>query len=66
MSNLIAEFFALEAPCPDKVPNCQALREQYKKDIQAVRNANCRPCAETRIRVAYMEIVWKAFMESLN
>jgi hypothetical protein len=66
MSNLIQEFFDFNIPCPKNVPNCEQLREQYQKDIQTVRNANCRPCAETRIRVAYMEIVWKAFMDSLN
>jgi hypothetical protein len=66
MSNLINEFFDFNGPCPDNIPNCQGLREQYQKDIQTVRNANCRPCAETKIKVKYMEIVWNAFMETLS
>lgn len=65
MSNLIEEFFDLKQPCPSKIPNCQQLRDQYQKDIQTARDAKCIPCAETRIKVAYMEIVWKAFMDSL-
>ena len=66
MSNLISEFFDLTRPCPDRVPNCQQLREQYQKDIQLMRDYGCRPCAETKIKVKYMEIVWKAFMDSLS
>jgi hypothetical protein len=66
MSNLIEDFFNFNQPCPDTVPNCQELRNQYQKDIQLVRDYGCRPCAETRIRVKYMEIVWKAFMKSLS
>jgi len=66
MSNLISEFFDFNGPCPDNVPNCQELREQYQKDIQTVRDYGCRPCAETRIKVKYMEIVWNAFMATLG
>jgi len=64
-NNIIEEFFDFKQSCPDKIPNCRELREQYQKDVQTVRDAKCRPCAETRIRIRYMEIVWKAFMDSL-
>lgn len=66
MSNLIKEFFDFDQPCPDKIPNCQELREQYQKDIKLIRDYGCRPCAETKIKVKYMEIVWRSFMNSLN
>jgi hypothetical protein len=66
MSNLIEEFFNFNGPCPDKVPNCQQLREQYQKDIETKRATNCKTCDETRIKVKYMQIVWDAFMASLG
>lgn len=66
MSNLIEEFFDSNQPCPDKVPNCQELRKQYQHDIQLAQSNNCIPCAITKIKVKYMEIVWKAFIDSLN
>jgi hypothetical protein len=66
MSNLIEEFFALEQPCPDKIPNCQQLRDEYQQDIIRIKNAACRPCDETKVKVKYMEIVWQAFMTSLG
>lgn len=66
MSNLISEFFDFNQPCPDKVPDCQQLREKYTSDIQAARDAKCRSCAETQIKVKYMEIVWNAFVASLR
>jgi len=66
MSNLITEFFALEQPCPNKIPNCQQLREQYLTEIEEARVAKCQHCDETRIKVKYMEIVWNAFIDSLS
>jgi len=66
MSNLIQEFFDLERSCPDKIPDCQRLREQYQAEIKAVRDKGCKSCAESKIKVKYMEIVWNAFMDALN
>ena len=66
MSNLINEFFALDQPCPDKIPNCQQLREQYQQDLKTKQGTNCKSCDETKVRVKYMEIVWQAFMGSLS
>ena len=66
MSNLINEFFALDQPCPDKIPNCLQLREQYQEDLAKIKSTNCRSCDITRVEVKYMEIVWKAFMASLS
>jgi hypothetical protein len=66
MSNLIEEFFDFNGPCPEKVPNCQELREQYQDDIKKMRVTNCTACDTTRVKVKYMEIVWNAFMESLG
>jgi len=66
MSNLINEFFSLDQPCPEKVPNCVNLREQYLTELQTARSASCQHCDETKIKVKYMEIVWNAFIDSLN
>jgi hypothetical protein len=66
MSNLINEFFDLNQPCPDKIPNCQQLREQYQGELRVKRNTGCKSCDETKVRVKYMEIVWQSFMNSLG
>jgi len=66
VSNLISEFFDFNGPCPDKIPNCQQLREEYTREIEEKRAAKCRSCEETRIKTKYMEIVWHAFIDSLN
>jgi hypothetical protein len=66
MSNLIDEFFNFNGPCPDRVPNCQQLREQYLRDILDLRNSNCKSCAEANIKASYMGKVWNAFMKSLS
>jgi len=66
MSSIYDTFFDFNQPCPDKVSNCQQLRKQYSDEIQTARNANCKSCTETKIRVKYMEIIWNAFVTSLR
>jgi hypothetical protein len=66
VSNLISEFFNFNGPCPDKIPNCQQLREDYAREIEEKRASGCRSCEETRIKTKYMETVWNAFVDSLS
>lgn len=65
MSNLIDEFFNLQGPCPDKIPNCQKLREQYQADLHQNQGTNCKNCDITKVQFKYMQIVWNIFMDSL-
>jgi len=66
MSNLIDEFFDLDQPCPEKIPNCQQLREQYQGELKKLQETNCKSCDITKIKVKYMESVWNAFMDNLG
>jgi len=65
MSNLINEFFDLNKPCPDKIPNCQQLRDEYQKALDEKRASRCSACEELKIKTKYMEIAWNAFINTI-
>jgi len=31
------DFFSPDLPCPERIPNCKQLREQYLKDVEVIK-----------------------------
>lgn len=63
--NIYDDFFNLEKPCPDIISNCSQMRDEYKHEIHTLRALGCRSCDEQRIKVKYMEILWKQYIKSI-
>jgi len=50
----IIQFFNFALPCPEEIPGCQALREEYTREInEAKRRGGCGGCIERNFRNQY-------------
>lgn len=51
----IFQFFNFALPCPEQIPDCQALREQYTREIQEAKNrGGCGGCIERNFKNQYI------------
>jgi|688.fasta_scaffold00081_5 hypothetical protein len=57
-------FFNIEDSCPDNIPNCEALREQYKHELSEISVQGCTNCTMSKLKVKYLELIWQAFMNN--
>lgn len=58
-------FFNIETKCPNNIPNCEALREQYIRELNEMLPSGCSNCTVGKLKVKYLELIWKAFMDNL-
>ena len=58
MESLQVDFFNFEKPCPEQIPNCQGLRDEYISEIKKYSNENvCNSCMERTIRNKYITFI---------
>lgn len=50
----VLQFFDLNRPCPDCIKNCNALREEYVKEVNSL-SLHCKECDRVKIRDRYIE-----------
>ena len=65
MSNIYNIFFDDNQPCPEKIPNCEQLRAEYKRAVSEKEATGCTQCDVTKIKVQFLEKIWAAYMERL-
>lgn len=52
------DFFNLDAPCPNDIPDCEALRENYKKELNDLQSIpGCSGCKINALKSKYMNII---------
>jgi len=50
----VIQFFNSALPCPEEIPNCEQLREEFQKEVnEGVQRGGCHSCVERRIRNAW-------------
>jgi hypothetical protein len=55
MEDITSKFFDNSQPCPDEIADCQALREEFNRTLDAAkRNGGCSACAERNIRNGFI------------
>jgi len=57
--NILALFFDDTKPCPNEIPNCEQLREDYKKDLEKLNQTKCSQCAITNLKSRYINKILK-------
>jgi len=58
MEELQANFFNLEQPCPDKIPDCQRIRDEYTNELNKYKEQGiCTGCIERSLRTKYATII---------
>jgi len=57
MEQNILEFFDLSKPCPEQIPNCMDLRNQYIDETQKMQSTGCSRCAINAIKSRYINII---------
>lgn len=51
-------FFIKDKPCPESIPNCSSLREEYFLELQKhVSNGACNSCIERSLRNKYITFI---------
>ena len=51
----IMQFFDFTRPCPEKIPDCEALRNKYTVELTEVKKqGGCGTCAERNFRQKYI------------
>ena len=59
-----AIFFDFEKPCPDYIPNCEKLREEYKKELETyLSQGYCGGCVERSIKNKYTTFVLSSIQQ---
>jgi hypothetical protein len=47
----IMQFFNLDLPCPDEIPDCQHLRNKYVEELGRVKaRGGCGSCMERKLK----------------
>jgi len=54
---MISDFFEDNKPCPPEIPNCEKLRQDYKKEISNINPRACSPCMINGIKSKYINII---------
>jgi hypothetical protein len=54
---MINDFFDDSKPCPSEIPNCERLREEYKKELSLLNPKACKPCMINGIKSKYINII---------
>lgn len=58
MEELQANFFNLEQPCPDVIPDCLRLRNEYVDELNKYKEQGiCSSCIERSLRSKYATII---------
>ena len=51
-------FFIKEKPCPEGINNCEKLREEYFKELDALKQqGGCNSCIERSLRNKYITFI---------
>jgi hypothetical protein len=51
-------FFIKEIPCPESIPNCGNLREEYFSELEKYKqNGGCSSCIERSLRNKYITFI---------
>lgn len=52
------EFFLKDKPCPESIPNCTSLREEYFSELERHRSSGaCSSCIERTLRNKYITFI---------
>lgn len=54
---MITDFFEEDKPCPMEIPNCAALRAEYKKELSSINPKSCQPCVLNSLKSKYLTII---------
>ena len=55
---LIKDFFDFEKPCPEKLENCEHLRNLYKERVEKILNeSGCSQCRKNGIKNHFINIL---------
>lgn len=58
LPSMVLRFFEPKEDCPDEIPNCSQLREQYMSELNKINNSNsCISCATTRLKSKYINLI---------
>ena len=50
LDDITRKFFNINESCPNKIPNCQELRNEYIKTLDSLKINGCAPCAERGLK----------------
>jgi len=54
----VLQFFEINQPCPNSIPDCDALRLQYVTEVNDLKKRGlCGSCVERNTRNKYLVIV---------
>lgn len=58
MEELQAKFFNLDQPCPEEIPDCQKLRDDYNMELKKYKDQGmCSGCIERSLRNKYITFI---------
>jgi hypothetical protein len=63
--SILIQFFDDDFPCPEQIPHCERLREEYKRELKKLSAAGCSQCQKTGLKSKYMEAIWTKNLSSL-
>jgi hypothetical protein len=55
MEDVASKFFDNNQPCPQEITDCQSLRDEYNRTLDAIkRQGGCNSCAERNLRNGFI------------
>ena len=58
MGDFQLDFFNFEISCPEEIPNCESLRQEYKTELEKYKSQNiCNACIERSLRNKYLTFI---------
>jgi hypothetical protein len=55
MEDIANKFFDNNQPCPQEIKDCQSLREEYNRTLDALkRRGGCSSCAERNLKNGFI------------
>jgi hypothetical protein len=59
----LEEFFNKNKPCPDKIENCEQLRNEFYEKIESLKTAGgCSACRLNKLKNHYIDIIKKYYV----
>lgn len=63
---LVVGKFLSNDDCPEEVPDCVALREQYNQELESKGGASCTACEKNKIKEKYRNVVLNIIKDMPN